>query len=100
MFISTAINGCVATIKLDGRFTFADHAGFRQVTREVIGGGCKSIAIDFAKVDSLDSAAQGMLLMARDVARNEGKTVSLVNCSGETRRVLQMSSFEKLFTIS
>lgn len=100
MFITTAVNGNVATIKLDGRFTFSDHADFRQVTKEVIGGNCQSIDIDFARVDYLDSAAQGMLLLAREVARNQGKTISLVNCNGETRQILQMLSFEKLFKIT
>lgn len=99
MFISTAINRDIATINLEGRFTFADHAGFRKVSREIIDGSCNFIEIDFAKVDSLDSAAQGMLLMAREVARSQGKSISLVNCGSETKHVLQLSSFDKLFEI-
>ena len=98
MFIATVVSGNVVTIKLDGRFTFAAHADFRKVSQETIAGSCKAIEIDFAKVESLDSAAQGMLLLAREGATRVEKTISFVNCKGEAKQILEMSGFKRLFS--
>lgn len=100
MFITTAISCNVATIKLDGRFTFWDHAEFRKVSQEILDGSCQSIEIDFAKVESLDSAAQGMLLLASAVATRKEKVISFVNCKGEARQILELSGFKRIFAIS
>lgn len=99
MNISTQVNGSVATIKLAGRFTFAEHRQFREAIKAQIEGNCTALEIDFGMVEYLDSAALGMLLLAREGAANNGKTVSLVNCSGMAKQVLDVANFQKLFTI-
>lgn len=99
MNISTQVNGSVATIKLAGRFTFAEHRPFREAIKAQIEGNCTALEIDFGMVEYLDSAALGMLLLAREGAANIGKTVSLVNCSGMAKQVLDVANFQKLFAI-
>lgn len=99
MFISTQVNGAVATIRLEGRFTFNEHRDFRQAIKDQLDGKCSALEIDFGKVEYMDSAALGMLLLAKEGAVASGKTVSLVNCRGAVQQVLEVANFQKLFTI-
>jgi anti-anti-sigma factor len=99
MFISSQVHGAVATIRLQGRFTFVDHRDFRQAIKGQLEGKCTAIEIDFGRVEYMDSAALGMLLLAKEGAAAVGKTVSLINCRGDVQQVLDVANFQKLFTI-
>lgn len=89
------------TIGLDGRFDFGTHRDFRaaveKAMQETTGN---SLLIDLGRVDYLDSSALGMLLMLRDKVNAANKTVSLVNCRGNVRQVLDIANFGKLFSIA
>ena len=100
MHVSTQVVGDTVKIKLQGKFTFDGHKDFRRVTKEQVAGQCKAIEIDFADVDYLDSSALGMLLLAREQAMAAGKTLSLANCRGAVKGVLDIANFQRLFTIS
>ena len=63
MIVSTELRNEVASIRLNGKFIFADHKAFRQAVKESLATSCKTLEIDFAKVDYLDSSALGMLRM-------------------------------------
>lgn len=90
-----------ALIRLQGRFDFNAHREFRDAVDNALrDAAAKEIQVDLGGVDYLDSSALGMLLMLRDKARGGSKTVSLVNCRGAVRQVLDIANFSKLFTIS
>jgi len=88
------------TIRLEGRFDFSTHRDFRaaveKASQEATGN---LILIDLGGVDYLDSSALGMLLMLRDKVGVAKKSVSLTNCRGNVRQVLDIANFGKLFTI-
>jgi anti-anti-sigma factor len=93
-------NGGTVVIRLEGRFDFNTHREFREVTESAIKtDGAGEIEVDLGEVDYLDSSALGMLLMLRDRARNASKSVSLTNCRGSVRQVLDIANFAKLFPI-
>jgi anti-anti-sigma factor len=88
-------------IRLEGRFDFNTHREFRDTSDAALKSeGVQEIQIDLGAVDYLDSSALGMLLMLRDRARNAGKSVTLANCRGSVRQVLDIANFGKLFAIS
>ena len=89
-----------SVVKLHGRFTFDSHKEFRSAFGEHLAGKGKEIAIDFSAVDYMDSAALGMLLLARERAGEQGKTVALTNCRGPVKAVLDIANFQRLFAIS
>lgn len=90
-----------AVIRLTGRFDFNAHREFRDAVDLALQGDAqKEIQVDLAAVDYLDSSALGMLLMLRDKARGTGKTVSLANCRGAVKQVIEIANFSKLFPIS
>lgn len=88
------------TIRLQGRFDFSTHREFRagteQALKEIVGN---QLLVDLGAVDYLDSSALGMMLMLRDKASAVSKTVSLINCRGSVRQVLEIANFGKLFSI-
>ena len=47
----------------------------------------------------MDSSALGMLLLSRENAATERKTVVLVRPAENVRQVLEVANFHKLFTI-
>ncbi|MRR49994.1 MAG: anti-sigma factor antagonist [Rhodocyclaceae bacterium] len=89
-----------STIRLQGRFDFNSHREFRDVVDQALKeAATKEIQVDLGGVDYLDSSALGMLLMLRDKARGASKAVSLANCRGAVKQVLDIANFAKLFTI-
>ena len=90
-----------AIIRLQGRFDFNTHRDFRDATENAVGlANTREVVVDLGGVDYLDSSALGMLLMLRDRARGVNKAVSLVNCRGAVKQVLDIANFGKLFTIA
>ncbi len=90
-----------AVIALKGRFDFNAHREFREaIDRAFQDATMQEVQVDLAAVDYLDSSALGMLLMLRDKARGAGKNVSLANCRGAVKQVIEIANFSKLFPIT
>jgi len=97
--VSIAENTTV--IRLSGRFDFNSHREFRDAVDAAMAEGTKGdVQVDLGAVDYLDSSALGMLLMLRDKARSAGRSVSLANCRGAVRQVIEIANFSKLFNIA
>ncbi|MBI2307833.1 MAG: STAS domain-containing protein [Rhodocyclales bacterium] len=89
-----------ADLKLSGRFDFNAHREFRSAYEPVMADtDVKSLNIDLAAVEYLDSSALGMLLMLRDKASAANKTLALANVRGPVKQVLEIANFGKLFKI-
>jgi len=96
--VATA-NGC-AVLRLRGRFDFNAHREFREAIDNAIGqADAKEVQVDLGGVDYLDSSALGMLLMLRDRCKGANKVVSLANCRGAVKQVLDIANFSRLFQI-
>jgi anti-anti-sigma factor len=93
-------DGAKALITLAGRFDFNTHREFRGAYEPLMAeAGVKSVVVDFANVDYLDSSALGMLLMLRDKMGGVGKEISLSGVRGNVKQVLDIANFGKLFQI-
>ncbi len=89
-----------AVIRLQGRFDFNAHREFREASEQALREqNAREVRIDLADVEYLDSSALGMLLMVRDKAKAANKAVTLANCRGPVKQVLDIANFGKLFTI-
>lgn len=101
MHINAALNNNSATLYLGGQFTFSAHRDFkaaymRQLDNDKIG----NIIIDMEKVDYLDSAALGMLLVLRDQVGKTSKSLFLSKPSPISARTFDIAGFNKLFVIN
>lgn len=100
MNINTTTSGTVATIHMSGRFDFNAHRSFKEAYDTVLKQkSITSIEINLAGVDYLDSSALGMLLLLRERAEAEGKSVILVRPNATLLQILDIANFKKLFTI-
>lgn len=87
-----------AHIALSGNFTFEAHRDFKEATSGALSHeGLTEIEIDFDGVDYLDSAALGMLLLLNE--RAGGRKITLINCRGTVKAVLDIANFNKIFEI-
>ena len=100
MNIKVATGGSNATIFLNGQFDFNAHAEFKDAyTKLMQDQQVKTIEINMAGVEYIDSSALGMLLMLRHRAVEADKTVSLSKPSTIASQVLEMAKFDRMFTI-
>lgn len=89
-----------SVIRLQGRFDFNAHREFREaIDTSLADATNREVMVDLADVDYLDSSALGMLLMLRDKAKALGRAVTLANCRGAVKQVLDIANFGKLFAI-
>lgn len=101
MNITSVALGDTAVLSLAGRFDFSAHRDFRAAYGEALANAAvKEIVIDFAKVEYMDSAALGMLLLLRQGAEEGRKTVSLRGATGSVQKVLEIANFAKLFKLN
>jgi anti-anti-sigma factor len=101
MQVTTTVTDGVATLALQGRFDFNSHRVFREATEQALSNGeVQTLNVDMAQVEYLDSSALGMLLMLRDKTKASNRRVTLVNCRGPVKQVLEIANFAKLFELS
>ena len=88
----------LATIKINGRFDFSLHTDFRKSYKDVsLSNGV--YAVDLGGTDYLDSSALGMLLLLKEHADSQSSSVSLINFNSEIKEILDIASFDKIFTL-
>ena len=92
-------DGQKLTISIKGRFDFAKHQEFRESYEDK---ELSAVVVDLKEATYLDSSALGMLLLLRDHAGGESAEaqVEITHSSPDVRKILAISNFDKLFTIS
>lgn len=88
-----------ATVRLNGRLTFAENSAFRRVVEALEHSGRDQVVFDLSRLDHIDSAGMGMLLVARDLAAAQGGAVTLANAEGQVARMLRLAKFGDFFTL-
>ncbi len=84
---------------MTGKFTFADHGIFKVIVEIIKEGEIGSVTLDMAGIETIDSAALGMLLIAREEAQKHNVHLILANPQGQIEKMFKVSKFETLFTI-
>lgn len=100
MDVKLQVSGEKAILSLSRRFDFTAHKEFRRhAERTVQNNGITGVEVDMSGVEYLDSSALGMLLLLKENAEKSQRSVSLVNCRGAVRRILEIANFDKLFRL-
>jgi len=94
--ISQIVNG-VYTVSLIGHFTFTDNPEFRDILEVIPKPEITQIIVQMDKVDFVDSAALGMLLLARESAEKHGKKLVISGTQGQVKRIFEMARFDQIF---
>lgn len=87
-------NDATATYHLRGSFTFEDNPRFRAIIQSIPEQKIKSLVVDLAAVDFMDSAALGMLLLLHDEAKQHNARVTVANPVGQVRKLLEISMLD------
>lgn len=100
MTINVRIRDHAARITMLGRFDFEVHRDFKNAYMTLLDKpAVHEIEVEMSKVDYLDSAALGMLMLLHDRAREAQKMVVLLNASGVASQVMEVANFSNIFTI-
>ncbi len=88
-----------ATATLTGEFTFADHGVFRTMIGKLVKAKDPTCVLDLSRLEFIDSAGLGMLLIARDEAKKANHALVLRHPTGQVKRMLEISKFGTQLTI-
>jgi len=86
-----------ATVRIEGRWTFSEHAAARAMIGELLEVPGTHVVLDVSGLDSIDSAGIGMLLIAYEEMRRHGKTAALTGAHGRVQRVFQVARLDAVF---
>ena len=92
-------DGGEVCIQIQGQFDFSYHQDFRRSYESLTEKPQKYI-VDLNETTYLDSSALGMLLLLRDYAGGSDSAVEIINCSNDVKKILSISNFDQLFTIT
>ncbi|MBF0370273.1 MAG: STAS domain-containing protein [Magnetococcales bacterium] len=97
MSVQMINNGSEVVIGVSGKFDFSVHKDFREAYRFHQPTG--RYVVDFTRVERIDSAALGMLLLLRDHAGGVSADIIIRNCQPQIQKILEVANFHKLFQI-
>lgn len=86
-------------VQMTGDLTFTDHAAFKSMTDRLFGGSGGAVTMDLTKLDFIDSAGLGMLLLAKDTADKAGLKLVLRSPAGQVKRMFGLTKFDTLFAV-
>jgi anti-anti-sigma factor len=89
-----------ARITLPSRFEFGVHRDFRNAYIPLLDNAAlHEVEIEMGKVDYLDFAALGMLILLNERGKDACKSILLVNVSAYAAQVLDAANFNRIFNI-
>ncbi len=91
-------DGSILTIKMDEKFDFGKVQDFRAAYGNN-SDTVSTIIIDLEATEYMDSSALGMLLNMQKTMAATVTTFKIVNCRPQVAKILQISRFDKKFTI-
>lgn len=91
-------DGAELTIVLDDKFDFGKVQEFRDAYSSGV-ENVKSVVVDLAATEYMDSSALGMLLNMQKTLQPAVSNFSIVNSRPQVAKILQISRFDKKFTI-
>jgi len=87
-------------VTLSGNFTFDDHTDFRDVLQQMSEADVRHVVFHMNKLEFIDSAALGMLLLARDEAQKHQKNLAISGATGQVKKMFDMARFDTLFAMN
>lgn len=83
----------------DHHLDFTDGVQFRDAISKMP-DETDSIEINLIHTDHIDSAALGLMMLLHERVNDKVSGIHLTNSSGNVKKVLDMSRFDKLFNIT
>lgn len=86
---------------MTGRFTFSDNQKFKSILDMVRAPDrpVHTVDLDLSKLEFVDSAALGMLLLLKDECATRNISLTLLNPRGQVEKMFELSRFQTIFNI-
>jgi len=88
-------SGGNADVQLEGKFTFADNAKFRELLKALQNESLQSCGVDLSRLEFMDSAGLGMLILLKDTSVQSKFSLTLKKPQGQVEKILRISKFEE-----
>ncbi|MGM0450916.1 MAG: STAS domain-containing protein [Pseudomonadota bacterium] len=86
------------TLSLAGQFDFNAYTDFKPKQTEALDTqGVQQIVLDLGKLDYLDSAALGTLLLLREKAQDRNIEIVIKGATGVVQEILEIAHFQRMF---
>lgn len=99
MEYNVAASDHTISIKLNGKFTFADAQKFKDILDLLDRQELKNIELDFSNITFIDSACMGMLLLLRDECQYRDIYLNIHSPKGQVKKIFALSKFDQIFLI-
>ncbi len=86
-------------IHLSGKMTFTDTSVFSHVLDVINQDGVRSVIIDLAGLEFIDSAGLGMFFIAKEDAETKQVALVLQGATGQIQKMFTISCFYEVFQI-
>jgi anti-sigma B factor antagonist len=98
-FTTRQVDG-VTILDLNGRITLGDGSVvLRDAVKDVLSKGSKSILLNLANVDYIDSSGLGELVSAFTTVKNQGGELKLLHLTNKVHDLLQITKLYTVFDI-
>ena len=99
MRIEFLIEGDIAIVRLEGRFTAGSDAEFVRVKEGLAGSGNAKVIVDCTDVAYLDSTALNFLVGLYTTAQHAGGRFGLCGTNSRMREVLRITHLDEILPI-
>jgi anti-anti-sigma factor len=97
MLIRQHIQHSTFEVFLEGDFNFNDNKQFRTVLETIKQSNINYIRLNLEGLSTIDSAALGMLIMAKDTAMSAQKKIIIFGAQGQVRKMIELAHLHTLF---
>ena len=97
MEYTTISNNGQYEVSLKGKFVFFDHNRFHEILMMLADGQCQRMVLNLGGVEFIDSAALGMLLLAKDAADKHNVKLTIRQPNGQVAKMFHIAEFDTLF---
>jgi anti-sigma B factor antagonist len=95
---STDLRENVAIVRLNGNITLGESSGqLRDVVRQALAAGHKTVLLDLGGVAYIDSAGLGELVGSHATASSQGATVKLLHLQKKVQGLMQITKLTTIF---
>lgn len=91
--------GTTLKFNIKGKFVFSDHIEFKNIIQEMEREDVSGMRLNLGQVEFIDSAALGLLLMAKDKSDKLSKDIVLEQPNGQVAKMFTISKFDDIFRV-
>ena len=92
-------NGTSLEVALSGSFSFADNDKVLALVNAFDTSEKKRTTVSLERLESIDSAGLGMLIILNDAAQLRGVGFSIRGARGQVKRMLEITEFDSMVQV-